>query len=326
MLAWPALALLKKQYPDSLVAVLIPAYTEPLAKLCPSIDRIILDPKTSSVTGAVALAKILRQHRFGTVISLFTETRTALACFLARIPVRISPATKIAQFFSNKRLTQRRSQSSKPEYEYNNDLVRFFIQTQGDKPDNSISAPYLQFPETEIATLRQNYIRQHNIPEECQLVFIHPGTGGSAVNLSLEQFAAIGREITQSANIHLIITSGPDELAQAEKLSGLLKNIRHTVYHSTEGLVSFSQFLACSDLFISGSTGPLHIAGALNVKTVAFYSARQSATALRWDTLNDTDKKLAFSPEHFDKSATFLDIDISECSKKISSFLRHRAG
>ena len=51
------------------------------------------------------------------------------------------------------------------------------------------------------------------------------------------------------------------------------------------------------DLFISGSTGPLHVAGALDVPTAAFYPRRRSATPLRWQTLNSPQRRLAFTPE-----------------------------
>ena len=95
MLAWPALSLLKNQYPNSSITVLVPAYTEPMAKLCPWIDEILLDDHHKSLfSDALALAQKFRHKNFDVSISLFTETRTALATFLSGIPVRIAPATK----------------------------------------------------------------------------------------------------------------------------------------------------------------------------------------------------------------------------------------
>ncbi|MCK5667388.1 MAG: hypothetical protein KAI17_28065, partial [Thiotrichaceae bacterium] len=79
---------------------------------------------------------------------------------------------------------------------------------------------------------------------------------------------------------------------------------------------------AISDLFISGSTGPLHIAGALNIPTVAFYSARRSATALRWQTLNQGNRRLAFMPGKYTKKSTTLNFDINQCISRICEFLQ----
>lgn len=122
MLIWPALSLLKKQYPDSSITVLVPPYTEPMAKLCPWIDNVLLDDQHKSLfSDARTLEHKLHLNHFDASISLFNESRTAIATFLSDIPLRLAPATKIAQIFSNKRLPQRRSQSSRPEHEYNSD-------------------------------------------------------------------------------------------------------------------------------------------------------------------------------------------------------------
>jgi ADP-heptose:LPS heptosyltransferase len=55
----------------------------------------------------------------------------------------------------------------------------------------------------------------------------------------------------------------------------------------------FSNINEC-DLFISGSTGPLHVAGSLNKKTVGFYPSKKSSTSLRWSTMNEKSNKLSF--------------------------------
>ena len=69
-----------------------------------------------------------------------------------------------------------------------------------------------------------------------------------------------------------------------------------SIYHSREGLPRFCQVIANAALFVAGSTGPLHIAGALDVPTVGFFPARRSATPLRWQPLNSEGRHLAFSP------------------------------
>ena len=322
MLAWPALSLLKKQYPDSVVTVLIPSYTKPLAKICPWIDNIITDDThKSTVSDARHLAGLIKQFDFDASISLYSEMRTALALWLAHIPQRYGPATKLAQLFLNKKLTQNRSLSLKPEHEYNVDLVRHYISANGDNTVNMQDPPYLEFNQQEIIKLRQSYISKHNIETNRKLIFIHAGSGGSAINLTLQQFAELTKLISKSNKVHFVVTAGPDELDAAHKLSELLSGINHSVYHSTEGLVSFSKFISICDLFISGSTGPLHIAGTLNVASAAFYPARQSATSLRWQTTNDENKRLAFMPEVYTGINDMQTINIQECAHKINTLL-----
>jgi ADP-heptose:LPS heptosyltransferase len=152
------------------------------------------------------------------------------------------------------------------------------------------------------------------------MIIIHPGSGGSAINLSLQQYADLARSITSSVEAFFVITAGPGEENTAEQLSGLLQGLDHQVHRSTTGIVDFCKFIDCCDLFISGSTGPLHIAGALNAHTAAFYPSRRSATSLRWQTLNDETHRLAFSAQQDDMAA----VDIDHAAADIIQLLQKR--
>lgn len=318
MLAWPAISLLKNQYPDSIITALVPAYTKPIAELCPWIDNVIIDDRHDSVlSDALHLSKLIKAGHFDASISLFSEMRTALALWFARVPTRIGPATKLAQIFLNQRLKQNRSSSSKPEFEYNADLARHYIKLRGDEPVSMQAPPMLQLDPGEISESKRAYMREHKIDDDRKLVFIHAGSGGSAINLSLQQFAELASLINQAGRFHFVLTAGPGELETANELSELIKQTSHSIYNSTEGLVNFSKFIGICDLFISGSTGPLHIAGTLNVPTAAFYPARQSATPLRWQTLNEESRRIAFSPEKFSGENDMQTIDIESSARGI---------
>ena len=324
MLAWPALSLLKKQYPEATITALVPAYTVPMAEICPSIDNCLIDERhKSAFTDIQQLHNMIRSGNFDAVITFFSEFRTGIATWMAGIPVRVAPATKIARVFYNHKLVQRRSKSEKPEYMYNIDLSEFFIHLENPAASMRIpSPPYLWFDKDEIETLKNDYLTRHEIDKSRKLVFFHPGTGGSAINLSLEQYSEIANKISGSWDCHMVITAGPDELQTANKLSKLFGNIKHTVYHSTRSIVTFSKFLAISDLFISGSTGPLHISGALNRPTVAFYPARRSATPLRWQTINQKEYRLAISPDkHIDEN-DMQTIDSAQSADLIIDFAK----
>ena len=97
----------------------------------------------------------------------------------------------------------------------------------------------------------------------------------------------------------------------------MMNNTPHVVYQSTNGLDNFTKHIAFADLFISGSTGPLHIAGALNVPTAAFYTRRRSATQLRWQTLNSPERRLAFSPPETAEETDMSQINVEAAAREI---------
>jgi ADP-heptose:LPS heptosyltransferase len=80
------------------------------------------------------------------------------------------------------------------------------------------------------------------------------------------------------------------------------------VIKPTDQLIQmFSNINEC-DLFISGSTGPLHVAGSLNKKTVGFYPSKKSSTSLRWRTINEESNKLSFEDSETDDKHIKVDI------------------
>jgi len=322
MLVWPALRLLKKQYPDIKITVLIPAYTQPIAELCSWIDNILIDTnRVNSYSGGRVLSKIIKTGNFDAVITLFSEFRTGLAVWLCRIPLRVAPASKIAQIFYNHRLLQKRSRSEKPEFEYNTDLIRYFIELQGDRYSFTPEPPYLVFDNAEIVQKKNEFLSNNHIDATSKIIIVHAGSGGSANNLTIKQYAMLINALAHDSSRHFIITAGPDERDNAQQLANNIRQVNHTVYHSTQGMVSFAKLIAACDLFISGSTGPLHIAGALNKATAAFYPARRSATALRWKTLNKNENQLAFMPENNIDKTDLSAIDVTECANLIDKKL-----
>jgi ADP-heptose:LPS heptosyltransferase len=311
ILTLPSFALLKRTYPDVEITALVPGYTAPIAEQCQWIDKILIDNKEPSYLKDIfSLSKKIRTYNYGTSISLFSEFRTAIALWLARVRLRIGPATKLAQLFLNRRVRQKRSRSIKPEYEYNLDLIEYFIKTNGDTPADRQQPPYLVFDRPELDSLKTDFIKAYPAAENTKLIFIHPGTGGSAINLSIEQYAKLATDIAERNTVYIVISAGPGEDEIAERLSTLLPGVNHHIHYSRTGLIDFCKFIGICDIFIGGSTGPLHIAGALDVRTVAFYPSKRSATPLRWQTLNHPDRRLAFTNTGESSDGTYLiDLD-----------------
>ncbi|MDR9437531.1 MAG: glycosyltransferase family 9 protein [Thiohalophilus sp.] len=322
MLSLPVFKLLKQALPGCTLHALVPGYTRDIALACDAIDDVVIDPgKQAPYAQQSQLLTTIKQQKYDGVITLFSTSRIALLLWLARIPYRLAPATKLAQIFYNHRLVQRRSYSLKPEYRYNLDLAVHYLQHHNITPDVEPAPPYLQFPRNCVVEQKQAFLKACNIDGDPELVIVHPGSGGSANNLSLEQYARLIHRLNLDDNYHLVITAGPGEYPVAESLSMLLEGIPHSIYDSQQGLVNFAQFLQNAALFISGSTGPLHIAGALDRPTAAFYPRKRSSTALRWQTLSREARRLGFMPPEQAEAEDMQSIDIEAAANLIAEKL-----
>jgi ADP-heptose:LPS heptosyltransferase len=184
--------------------------------------------------------------------------------------------------------------------------------------------PYLRFSAAENIAARARFCARHGIDEDRRLVFLHAGSGGSAHNLSISQYATLASKLGSIEGRVLVLCAGPREFTQTQQLAAMLSDCKYVVHESCEGLLSYARHIAFADLFISGSTGPLHIAGALNRPTAAFYSRRRSATALRWETLNEEDRRLAFSPPLHAEETDMSSIDLDAAAQRINQVLLAR--
>ncbi|WP_218314100.1 glycosyltransferase family 9 protein [Halomonas sp. 18071143] len=327
MLAWPALACLKKATPTPHISVLVPDYTAPLARACPWVDEVMIDPGPNADKAAQqALLHEVKAAKFDALLTLFSTPRIGWLGWRAGIPLRMAPATKWAQIFYNQRVRQRRSRSAKPEYQYNVDLACELLGRLSLTLSALPSPPFWPLESEDRQQQRQLLLHSAQATES-QIVVIHPGSGGSAANLSLDQYSALIIQIQQQLGSvhppHWLISAGPGEQREAEALQAKLasEGVTAKPFPATTNVADFARQLAGADLLIAGSTGPLHIAGCLDIATAGFYPAKRSATPLRWQTCNRAEKRLAFSPPSGADTQDMTAIDLDAAAHQISALL-----
>ena len=320
--AWPAFAMLKASNPSLKLTALVPYYTAPLAEICPYLDNVIIDSQKDDKTDFRRLLNEIKSHHFDGLISFFSNSHNAKLAWKSGIKYRLAPATKLIQFFYNHRLVQRRSRSEKSEAEYNQDLVRAFL-TKHNMKIVEPQPPYLIFEKNAVENQRF-FLQQHlSLSLEKKWIFVHTGTGGSATNLSLNQYAELIKGLLAKFDCNVILTAGPGESENAHVLANRINNPWVVVYDKNKGLVDFANSLACADLFIAGSTGPLHLSGALNIPTIGFYPSRRSALPIRWQPINEKEKHLSFCPPKGSQTEMNLElIDIKTALEQIILFVR----
>jgi ADP-heptose:LPS heptosyltransferase len=258
----PVCKVLREQT-DHTVVMLVSPVNADLARSLDFVDEVIAYTDDSK-----ALIQTIRSYNFDVSISGYIDMTLGKVLFKSGIPIRISPATKMAQIFFNKRVKQRRSRVEKREFEYNLDLLKAF--DPGLVLD--FKRPLLTIPD----------VNHH----EC--VIFHPGFGGSSDgNLSLDDYWKLAKKASERSDI--VFTFGPDD--QKTKAYFVSKteddNNRISIRDDFNTLLAFTKFIASSKLFVSTSTGPMHLAGLTNTKTLSFFGDTLFASAKRWGTISD---------------------------------------
>ncbi len=259
----PVCKVLKEQTEHTIV-MLVSKVNADLARSLDFVDEVIEYTDDSK-----ALLQTIRSYRFDVSISGYIDTILGKILFRSGIPIRIAPATKMAQIFFNKRVKQRRSRVEKREFEYNLDLLKAFDQSlvlDFERPLLKIKDP---------------------VPHE--FVIFHPGFGGSSDgNLVLDDYWKLAKQAAERCAV--VFTFGPDDQETktyfVDKTEDAKYNI--SIRDDFKTLVEFTKFIAASKLFVSTSTGPMHLAGLTNTKTLSFFGDTLFASAKRWGTVSDT--------------------------------------
>jgi lipopolysaccharide heptosyltransferase II len=269
ILTTPALSLLRQHYPTAHIAFLANPYTVDVLRDNPYIDEII------ECADFWAQTKTLKEKHFDIAILFFVDFKTALTTFLAKIPLRIGPASKIWSLFLTKRICQKRSKSVKHEADYNTDLLSAL------KIEHKTEKPLIKTTPDQIDKAKKYLFEKLKINKEDKLVIIHPGSGGSAKNWPIESFAKLAEKIRSlSPQISILVSGKPKEIIDFKKF---LKNDNKTYFIEDEiSLHHLIGLISQGSLFVSNSTGPLHIAVALEVPTVSFFPPVRVMSFTRW--------------------------------------------
>ena len=170
--------------------------------------------------------------------------------------------------------------------------------------------------------VREIFIRSNNINTNKKTIFIHPGSGGSSKNLTINMYAKICKGLRRFDDYNFLIHCSNDELNLARTFKTLLlPEVNIKIITPTTKPVEMLYNINNCDIFIAGSTGPLHIAGALDKKTIAFYPNKKSSTKLRWQTINSFNNRLEFTDTDTNNEKPSLSINKNKILLEIQRFL-----
>ncbi|MFC2074213.1 glycosyltransferase family 9 protein [Campylobacterota bacterium] len=277
--ALPAMYVLKQKNDKNKIIACVAPLNKTLAESMPFIDKVIVDESDT----CFSLAKKFRKEKIDASITLFSNTKVAIAQFISGIKIRIAPATKIAQIFYNRRIKQRRSRVEMAEFEYNLQLTRaLFSDIKLDFP-----SPLVDIKEEDKKKVFHAFTQRYAISTEANIVAFHPGYGGSSdANWTIDEYILLAKKLLENSGYQIVFTFGPgeDDLFEAVKEASL-KGV--VLYKSEGSLMDFATLISTFKLFISTSTGTYHLAAMVGTPTMTFFADTLFASSKRWKSISD---------------------------------------
>lgn len=323
ILSLPLAGIVKKKYPGCRITFLLREYTKPLAENHPYIDEVMILKSDNNKLSFRENIKQIKSKKFDACIIVNPAFSVSLILFLSNIKIRIGTGYRLYSFLFNRKVYEHRKYGEKHELEFNVNLLKEIgieetISTENVEFFLSVKAEHLEKVKL--------ILNESGITAGNKLVIIHPGSGGSAVDLPIEKLVELNKLLLKLENVKVVVTGDSGEWELCQKL------INHENVFNLAGKLNLNELCALislCDLFISNSTGPIHIAAALDKYVIGFYPKIPSCSQNRWGPY--TKKKAIFTPaidcvnctrEQCEKLNCMNSIDIGRVFEQAGSVLR----
>ena len=276
-LSLPVVSALKRIFPDSSVDMLLSPLTGELVSGHPHVSEIVADEEKGihkNLSGFLRLVALLRSRKYHLAVLLHPTFRLALALFLAGIPRRIGSGYRWYQFLFTDKIYEHRRSALKHEVEYN---LNMLYSLGGEVEHVRFNIRVLP----EAIRKIDSRLRQSGLKSSERFIILHPGSGGSARDWPAHKFAELGDSLMNELNFGVILTGNRDEAALVSEVSRRMKQ-KPLLETCDLTLKEYIALIQRSHLFVSNSTGPMHIAAAIGTPVIALFPPIVHCGPRRW--------------------------------------------
>ncbi|MDQ3021379.1 MAG: glycosyltransferase family 9 protein [Bacteroidota bacterium] len=316
ILTLPLISAAKKVFNNAKVIFFVKKYTSDLIKSYEGIDELSVE---EDVYGFWDKYKYFRNKKIDLVINVKPRFDLALLFYMLRIKYRIGTGYRWYSFFYNYKVYEHRKISDKHESDYNLNLLKIFF----DEVDleKEFHFKYSSDEKNKLDTK----LNAHNLSLDESFIIIHPGSGSSAKDLSPEKFSEfINGIMNEYSNYKIIFTGLEKEKILTDKIKTGVNKVYQNKLIDVNGKVNLKDLMILIDhskLFISNSTGPIHIAGALNKNIIGFYPNEKKMGNIRWGPLGKN--VIVLMPDESNKMDS---INVKNIMNAVRQFLNNNFG
>jgi heptosyltransferase-2 len=264
VLAIPAMKAVRKHFPDAEITLLVRPWVAGLFTAAPFIDKVWSEAKPSGVADWSRITKDIRARRFDLALLLPNSFESALMMFLGGVRQRVGYATNGRRWMLTNAVAQ--GDAGRHQVQYYLDLVKTVWP--------GVSQPSIEIQATiEERSDARTLLAAEGIRDGAPFLVLNPGAAyGSAKRWGEDRFAAVADILAAELRLQVALIGSERERPIAEQIQGRMKT-RAAVLSGKTSLDTLIGILAESSLMITNDSGPMHIAAALGIPTVAVFGS-----------------------------------------------------
>jgi len=278
ILTLPLAGIIKERFPLVKIIFLGNTYTKPVIACSEHVDEIWEWNEIEKLEPSEQI-KWLQKQGVDTFLHIFPRKEIARLVKKAKIPNRVGTSHRLFHWFNcNHRPNFTRKNSALYEAQLNVKLLEPL--RIGHEFSLKELTEHLGFNRIPILPNRFQSLLEGN-----QLnIILHCKSQGSAAEWGVDQFIELAKVLSRE-NIRVFFTGTEKEAAFFRHLLPNVENILDLSGQMT--LEELIAFISHADGLVAASTGPLHLAGILNINAIGLFSSIKPIHAGRWKPLGN---------------------------------------
>jgi lipopolysaccharide heptosyltransferase II len=258
----PAIRNIRRNFPDSFIACVIPSRCYPILKDNPNLDEIIIFDeydRHKGLLGKMDFIRLLKSKKFDTAYLLHRSFSRTLICRLADIPERIGHYTRKRGFLLTKKIDPPKKDSC-----HRIDYYLSVIERAGLKVEDRHLDFYFS---DEDAAFVENFLNKFGLTDKDLIIAINAGGNWFPKRWPKENWALLADSLIGDLGAKVVITGSLSDMKLAHDIRNLMKH-KPIIACGQLSIKQLGALFKKADLLITADTGPLHIASAVGAKNI----------------------------------------------------------
>lgn len=261
----PSIALLRKNYPSAEITVLACSLNASVLIGNPDVDKILVFDRGGRHRGVFAQFQFyreLRRERYQLVVAMQTAMWSHLVAFLSGALYRLGRYQKRFRSTLTHAWRGKYPKGETHEVDRNLELVRLICKGEGQR-----KLIFHLLPDE--ITAAKARLASWGVGSDSFLIGIHPGGSSFDKRWPEGQYAELADRLARHYNATILLLRGPGEEALTNNIQKAMRSAAIT--YAPETIRELGALLSCCDLVVCNDSGPMHLAAALDVPTVAIF-------------------------------------------------------
>ena len=273
ILAIPAMKAVRARFPDAEITLLVRPWVAGVFKAAPFIDHLWSEPRPAGISEWIRITSSSRKRAFDLALLFPNSFESAAMIFLGRVPQRVGYATDGRRWLLTNSLKPASGKHHQVHYYL---ALAGAVSAEVTQPSISIEA------NAEEKAQAARLLASEGIAHGRRYLVLNPGAAyGSAKRWNEEGFAEAGDTLASELDLDVAIVGSEAERSIADSIKARMRT-RVAVLSGRTSLETLIGVIAGSSLVLTNDSGPMHVAAALGVPTVAVFGATDDVVTGPW--------------------------------------------